>query len=143
MTVLILNRHIRKPWLLLIIAMIITTSCRLGPSYSREGNMAPESFHYEKDVGESIANMAWWELFGDTVLQELIISGLDSNRDLRSAAARVTEAEAQLGIVRADLYPRINYNADGAIIGATDDNGSSSASSGIGISYQVDLWGQI
>ena len=127
---------------LLLIAISIFSSCRLGPNYSRKENMALESYYHETDEGESVANMAWWELFGDPVLQELIISGLDSNRDLRSAAARVTEAEAQLGIVRADLYPRINYNADGAITGATGDNSTSSASTVVGVSYQVDLWGR-
>lgn len=121
---------------------IILVGCKLGPSYSRKENMALNSFYNDTSAGESVANMAWWDLFGDTVLQELIITGLESNRDLRAAAARITEAEAQLGIVRADLYPRINYNADGAITGATGDNSSSSASTGIGISYQVDLWGR-
>jgi multidrug efflux system outer membrane protein len=127
---------------LIFVALSILDSCRLGPTYSRKDNMALDSFHNITSTGESAANMAWWELFGDTVLQELIITGLENNRDLRAAAARITEAEAQLGIVRANLYPRVNYNADGAITGATGDNGSSSASTVVGVSYQVDLWGR-
>ena len=127
---------------IIMLAALILVGCKLGPSYSRKQNMALDSYHNITSEGESVANMAWWELFGDTVLQELIITGLESNRDLRAAAARITEAEARLGIVRADLYPRINYNADGAITGATGDNSSASASTIVGVSYQVDLWGR-
>jgi multidrug efflux system outer membrane protein len=127
---------------LVIVALSVLGSCRLGPTYSRKDNMALDSYHNIASAGVSAANMAWWELFGDTVLQELIITGLENNRDLRAAAARITEAEAQLGIVRANLYPRVNYNADGATTGATGDNGSSSASTVVGVSYQVDLWGR-
>ena len=127
---------------IIMLAAVILEGCKLGPSYSRKQNMALDSYYNITSEGESVANMAWWELFGDTVLQELITIGLESNRDLRAAAARITEAEARLGIVRADLYPRINYNADGAITGATGDNSSSSASTTIGVSYQVDLWGR-
>ena len=127
---------------IIMLAAVILVGCKLGPSYSRKQNMALDGYYNITSEGESVANMAWWELFGDTVLQELIITGLESNRDLRAAAARITEAEARLGIVRADLYPRINYNADGAITGATGDNSSSSASTTIGVSYQVDLWGR-
>ena len=127
---------------IIMLAAVILVGCKLGPSYSRKQNMALDSYYNITSEGESVANMAWWELFGDTVLQELIITGLESNRDLRAAAARITEAEARLGIVRADLYPRINYNADGTITGATGNNSSSSASTIVGVSYQVDLWGR-
>ncbi|MCK5715555.1 MAG: efflux transporter outer membrane subunit [Nitrosomonadaceae bacterium] len=127
---------------IIMLAAVILVGCKLGSSYTRKQNMALDGYYNITSEGESVANMAWWELFGDTVLQELIILGLESNRDLRAAAARITEAEARLGIVRADLYPRINYNADGAITGATGDNSSSSASTTIGVSYQVDLWGR-
>ncbi|MCK5102632.1 MAG: efflux transporter outer membrane subunit [Cyclobacteriaceae bacterium] len=127
---------------IIMLAAVILVGCKLGSSYSRKQNMALDSYYNITSEGESVANMAWWELFGDTVLQELIITGLESNRDLRAAAARITEAEARLGIVRADLYPRINYNADGTITGATGNNSSSSASTIVGVSYQVDLWGR-
>ena len=141
MSVIISNGPIKKICLVMIVISIVA-SCRLGPTYSRKEDMALESYYHDANDGESVANMAWWELFGDTVLQELIITGLESNRDLGAAAARVTEAESQLGIVRADLYPRINYGADGVITGATGNNSTSSASTGVGVSYQVDLWGR-
>lgn len=132
---------IKHIWFILI-AMIILEGCRLGPTYSRKDDMAPDRYHNNTISGESIANMTWWELFGDSVLQELIVTGLEKNRDLRIATARISEAEARFGIVRANLYPRINYDADGTLTGASGDNSTSSASAAIGISYQVDLWGR-
>jgi multidrug efflux system outer membrane protein len=59
--------------------------------------------------------------------------------------ARINEARATLGIVRSDLYPRVDYFADGVYEGtsAGDGSTSSSALASLNASYQVDLWGRI
>jgi multidrug efflux system outer membrane protein len=63
---------------------------------------------------ESLADIPWWELFQDPVLQELTREALRNNYDLRSAAARVEEARAQIGITRSFLYPQVTLNAGGS-----------------------------
>ena len=47
--------------------------------------------------GESIANTAWWELFDDPLLIDLIEETLENNRNLRTSVARIREARASLG----------------------------------------------
>ena len=47
----------------------------------------------------SIADLAWWELFKDPVLQGLIQEALKNNYDVRIAAARVEEERALVGVI--------------------------------------------
>lgn len=124
---------------------ILLASCTQGPDYVRPPVPEPESYREPVIPGESIANLPWWELFEDPVLEDLIAEALENNRDLRASLARIAEARANLGIARADLYPRVNYGADGAITGTTDDEDGPTTSGGVGVSsfYIVDLWGRI
>jgi multidrug efflux system outer membrane protein len=68
-----------------------------GPAKTPATNTAPESLGDEK----------WWEVFQDKELQDLIRTALQNNYDVRIAAARVLEAQAQLGITRADQLPTL------------------------------------
>ncbi len=54
---------------------------------------------------------AWWRLFNDPQLDQLIEQAVRENYDLRIATARVRQARAQRGIVAADLFPQINADA--------------------------------
>jgi multidrug efflux system outer membrane protein len=103
------------------------------------------TYRAEIPPGESVADLPWWELFADPVLEDLIRTALANNRNLRVAAARIDQARASLGIVRADLFPRVDYGADGSISRATgtDTETIESASAALSASYQVDLWGRI
>jgi multidrug efflux system outer membrane protein len=93
-----------------------------------------------------VANVPWFELYQDPALQSLIESGLENNRSLREAAARIAESRASMGIVRADLYPTVTGIGVGFYqrTGQTDsvssfDNFKVAASAG----YEIDLWGRI
>ena len=80
----------------------LLAGCALGPDYSRPALPVPEAFRSAgADSGaRALGDYAWFELFADPQLHALITEALDNNRDLRVAAARVEEAEAQLGVVR-------------------------------------------
>jgi multidrug efflux system outer membrane protein len=60
---------------------------------------------------ESLGDQKWWEVFQDKQLQDLIHSALQQNYDVRIAATRILEAQAQLGITRADQLPSVNGEA--------------------------------
>jgi len=94
----------------------LLTGCTLGPDYSRPPVLTPISHRgvVGAPAAESLADLPWWELFKDPVLQELTREALRSNYDLRTAAARVEEARSQIGVVRSFLYPQINFNAGGS-----------------------------
>ena len=72
------------------------------------GAVAPEPAAGNAD---SIGDQAWWDVFQDDQLQELIRTALQQNLDLRIAARRILQAQAQLGITRADQFPTVDAGA--------------------------------
>jgi len=56
----------------------------------------------------SLGDEKWWEVFQDPQLQSLIRTALKNNYDVRIAATRVLQAQAQLGITRADQFPTLS-----------------------------------
>jgi outer membrane protein, multidrug efflux system len=59
----------------------------------------------------SFGDQKWWDVFQDPQLQELIRTALKQNYDVRIAATRILQAQAQLGITRADQLPTVNVGA--------------------------------
>lgn len=87
--------------------------CVVGPGYKRPDVAPVQQFRSQVGPSEasSLADLPWWQVFNDKALQALISEGLANNYDLQAAVARIDEANAQVGIVRADLYPQVNYQA--------------------------------
>jgi len=56
----------------------------------------------------SLGDEKWWQVFQDKELQNLIRTALKNNYDVRIAATRVLQAQAQLGITRADQLPSLS-----------------------------------
>ena len=126
------------------ISGIIITSCKLGKPYSRPEVTIPVQYNVESLPGESIANMPWWELFQDTILQNMIRHGIENNRDLNATIARIRQAEAQIGVVRANLYPRVNYGGNGTFSASSDDDSDPKVTGAgfVSASWIIDIWGR-
>lgn len=89
---------------------LLLTGCNLGPKYNRPTVQPPANFYPEEQIKQiSIADQAWWELFKDPVLQDLIREALRNNYDLQLAVARVEQEQALLGVTRSQYYPQVNY----------------------------------
>ena len=133
-----------KIWIGILILVIVFQSCKLGPNYSRTLEIKQNSYRQDYPEGTTIANTPWWELFRDTTLTRLIRVALENNQDLKIANKRIEQSMIPMQIVRANLYPGINYAADASSTASTESSGLNNDASGIiNISYQVDLWGRI
>jgi multidrug efflux system outer membrane protein len=138
-----------------LVLFLVFTGCTLGPDYQRPSVSTPENYRglQGTPAADSLADMPWWEIFRDPVLQELIREALKNNYDLRTAAARVEEARAQVGVSRSFLYPSFNLNAGGSaqqVSRATDPSQSDGANrswqnwfGGFGMVWEVDVFGRI
>ena len=126
-----MNRDLRKHTTFLFLMLLVTlvlAGCAVGPNYKRptvsvpvtyRGNAAetvpatepsasePAKAPTANAAPESLGDEKWWEIFQDKELQELIRTALQNNYDVRIAATRVLEAQAQLGITRADQLPTL------------------------------------
>jgi multidrug efflux system outer membrane protein len=112
----------------------------------------PEEWRVEGNSESTCVNLQWWENLGDPVLNELIVTALQNNKDLQVAIWKVCEFYAQFMIARSPLFPQIGLNASGV-----KERFSPSANflpQGINpvtpeytfnftLSYEIDFWGQV
>jgi multidrug efflux system outer membrane protein len=137
------------------VVALLVSGCLLGPDYSRPPVVVPDNYRFAvaPATAESIADLPWFEVFRDPVLQQLVREALQNNYDLRIAAARVEEARANIGIVRSFLYPQINFNAVGGaqqVSRTTDPPQSFGADRnyqnlllGFALAWELDIFGRI
>lgn len=110
----------------LLVGLIIFAGCAVGPNYKRPAVNVPDEFRAPTaasadtasnkitapagtpNPAASLGDEKWWEVFQDKQLQDLVRTALKNNYDLRIAATRVLEAQAQLGITRADQLPSVS-----------------------------------
>ena len=133
------------------LAPLFLAGCMLGPDYQRPELDVPAAYRQPVEQGASFANMPWWELFGDPVLEELIRVALAENQDLGIATARIDEYRAILGITESDVYPQVNAagsasRAEGSenvfpgnLVSGSVDNFRASAD----VFWEVDLFGRL
>ena len=86
--------------------------CTVGPNYLRPEVEPPGAWRIDYPKAADVANIKWWEQFGDPVLNGLVETALRDNRDLRIAAARVDQFIGALTATGSQLYPQIGYGAD-------------------------------
>ncbi len=137
-----------KRTLLVAFSLLALCSCKVGPNYKRPALNVPDQYRSApspEPSGDQFAQMKWWTVFQDETLQALIKEALANNYDMRIAAARVLEANANLGIVRANQFPQANGS-----FGITNEHnfefyGKKSPTfdiASLSLSYIVDFWGQ-
>jgi outer membrane protein, multidrug efflux system len=151
-----LRRKSGRPTLVAMVMATLVTGCAVGPDYARPALTPPEKFRGQVTSVEaaSLADLPWWEVFGDAALQALIQEAIASNYDLRIATARVEQARAQAGIARAAFFPSIGYNVNvqrsqefAAFLGIQSNFVSPSATNlflgATSASWEIDVWGGI
>jgi NodT family efflux transporter outer membrane factor (OMF) lipoprotein len=85
----------------------------------------------------------WWQRFGSPELTHLVDEGQSSNLELAGALARVRQAEAEARIAGVSLLPTANFYSDAnRAVPIGSGSASTSADSGLQVSYEVDFWGR-
>jgi multidrug efflux system outer membrane protein len=105
-------------YIALIGVAMLSSGCTVGPNYKKptatvpgtDRGLTPEEA--AKTETASIGDQKWWEVFQDEQLRSLIRTALQQNYDVRIAGARILEAQAQLGITRADQFPSVSGGAN-------------------------------
>jgi len=92
-------------------SLILLASCTVGPNYKRPVANVPAVYRGEaasepgNQAANSLGDEKWWTVFQDPELQNLIRMALKQNYDLRIAATRILQAQAQVVIARAGQFP--------------------------------------
>jgi multidrug efflux system outer membrane protein len=139
----------------IVVFVFLLSGCMVGPDYGRPPILVPDNYRgvIGAPTAESFADLPWFEVFRDPVLQELVREALSSNYDLRIAAARVEEARAQIGVARSFLFPQFDFRAGGTaqqVSRVTEPPESFGANRhfqnwllGFGLAWELDVFGRI
>ena len=132
-----------------IILVLLVTGCKVGPNYKRPVLATPDQYRgVAPDLSnqpgtQPFAEMQWETVFQDETLRALIREALANNYDMQIAASRILQAQAVVGITRANQLPSvagsggINYQRNALV-----PNGPTVDSVGIQLNYIVDFWGK-
>jgi len=142
-----------KPPILLFTVALLASGCTVGPNYKRPTVAVPALYRGTVSTEaaptqlSALGDQKWWDIFQDEQLRTLIRTAVVQNYDSRIAASRVLEAQAQLGITRADQFPSV-----GAGAGISDTRNSQSkflpafeTSTGqvnLAAAWELDFWGK-
>jgi multidrug efflux system outer membrane protein len=131
----------------------LASGCTVGPNYKKPSVNVPGTYRglaaeeAGKSDSASLGDQKWWDVFQDQQLQSLIRTALQQNYDVRIAGARILQAQAQLGITRADQFPSVSAGA-----GISDQRSARSlflpafeGSTGqvnVSAGWELDFWGK-
>lgn len=95
----------------------------------------------------TIADIEWWEFYGDEVLCKFVKHALENNKDILAAAAKVQQMQELNKIGKAGWFPKIGASAmvDNEVENYTDKGRTETPQIDLkmNLSWEVDLWGNI
>ena len=148
-----------KRIVLIALVAILFHSCKIGKNYRGTEFEQPDSYAQEKleravaydtvntdSLELSTADLRWWDLYDDPVLDTLIMTAMNNNRDALIAAENVLQGRMVLKNQNAELLPK--FDAQGQMqrgnfllntIGETQNLVLGTASA----NWELDLWGKL
>ena len=133
-----------------VVSLLLLSSCAVGPKYKRPTTAVPDSYRGatpDQHAGTALGEEKWWAVFEDPGLQSLVREALTQNYDVRIAAERVLQAQAALGITRADQFPTITgglsaFNERFPKTRVTPEFETSPIQANLSLAWELDFWGK-
>ena len=138
---------------------VVLGGCLVGPRYAPPTPPAPTANTFAAAAPAVSSGQtpppAWWRLYADPALDQLVQDALTRNRDLLVALANLAEARGALDQARAGLYPSTALSAGAQYgVGSTAVAISSLTragppdpgpmfDAGLDVSYELDLFGRV
>jgi NodT family efflux transporter outer membrane factor (OMF) lipoprotein len=150
----------RRAWERLVAAFgmtVLATGCSLAPPYKTPQVDMPTAY---KEVGpwtqarpgDLLPKGDWWTLYGDATLDGLEGRIAAANPTLAEALARHDQARAFLAEIGAAELPQAGFDASATrnrqsdnrpLRGANQPDVYDANTLGVGIDYELDLWGRV
>ncbi len=131
--------------------MVLSSCTTLGLDYFRPTIPLPETYGEVALSPLKEIPTQWWTLYQDPTLNMLVEKAYKSNTDIKSAVARIEEADAQMREVGAYLLPSVdlggsgqrNRVTEGGVFPAFGDNPRNSFDLSLRSSIELDFWGKL
>lgn len=104
---------------IVIIFSLIAVAC--NPKLQKPTVVVPQSYLYGSYSDSVAIEDGWWKIFGDTILNNLITTALESNYDLQSAVSKIEEAKANMKVTRSTFLPSFDLGRS-ATVSESDGN---------------------
>lgn len=145
----------RRATAILALVATLLSGCPVGPNFRPPEYPVPDSFRGAEPGGSvsgipaaSFADLPWWKVFADPVLQSLLDEAIQGNFDLELAIARVDQSRALVGVARSPLFPQVGYLANAERqrlipLPSTDAVTFNSFLGAFNLAWELDVWGRI
>lgn len=128
-------------WVMAFVSCSAVRECR-----APELNL-PETLVAGEVDSTTIADIGWWEFYGDAALCDIIRRTLDNNKDMLAAAARVEQMRQLYRIDKASRLPEISArvygNRETNEYYGTAFSGDLELGAKVSASWELDLWGNL
>ena len=144
-----MNIWVRRS-LALVVACSLSGCAMVSPQLKPDVSVAG-AWNEPAPADAAAVSPTWWTTFGSPELASLVVEALAGSPDLAIATARVEQAEAQVRVADASLFPVLTAAASTSglrtsTVGSTTRAGGAVVNSGgnVGLtaSYELDLWGK-
>ncbi|MCU1376800.1 MAG: putative outer membrane protein [Actinomycetia bacterium] len=135
--------NIRKT--ICIAVAIALTGCSTVSPMLKPDVAAPVAWNESAAANASAVSATWWSSFGSAELQQLVEQALKGSPDLAIATERVRQAEAQVRVAGASLFPTLDLGVGTSTRSTSDNRGSATtnaSSASLSASYELDVWGR-
>lgn len=133
-----------------ILVSLSLSSCGIYTSYKRPMIVTDGLYRTDRmsdtqiaDTTGNMGNLPWRELFGDSLLQNHIETGLRQNTDLRIAQLRVDQAQAMLRAAKLSYLPTLSFAPQGGISGIEGQKSVWTHDEMLAANWEVDIFGKV
>lgn len=150
------NMQLRPLSLACLAALSLLAGCALGPDFQRPEISVPAEFRAARgwkaaEPQDQAAPAAWWEIYGDPVLNDLVAQVASANQNVTAAEAQYRQAQGLLSGARAAWFPNLGSSltatrSQGSTTGSTVNSNSPAKNTdrlSLTSSWELDLWGRI
>lgn len=117
------SKRTLSPWIWTCVAVALLSGCRVGPNYQRPTVPTPPAFEgvapapppnppnggwKEAAPADSAIRGNWWEMYGDSQLNQLEEKVAVSNQTLRAAYEQYMQAREAVQVARSQYYPTLS-----------------------------------
>jgi NodT family efflux transporter outer membrane factor (OMF) lipoprotein len=132
---------------LLPFVLLLSTACATTSPVPEPQVSAPSAWSEAPTADAAAVAADWWQRFGSAELQALVDEALAGSPDLAIAVERVRQAEAQVRVTGASLFPQIDAAASSSARTTRDRDANTSlrteaSGTTLSASYELDLWGR-
>jgi NodT family efflux transporter outer membrane factor (OMF) lipoprotein len=129
-----------------VLATLTLPACALRGKPPAPAPAMPQAFSEQAGPDAAVLAPDWWRSFGSAELASLIDAALLANPDMAIAAEHVRQAEAQVRIAGATLFPVVDLRLGTTRFKTRPDGGdwntADVSSATLSASYEIDLWGK-